>query len=128
MLNDVTYLMDESLRQLAQIHHIQVEMDDRAAWNSRSEEHRREKEDTLLSLESSVTGYTTLSQSTVELLKVFTAEAKAPFMVPKIVDELAAMLDYNLVALVGPKYQELKVRQPEKLNLTCPVFRRSYRL
>ncbi|GLB45696.1 putative ubiquitin elongating factor core [Lyophyllum shimeji] len=116
MLNDVTYLMDESLRQLTQIHHLQVEMDDRAAWNSRSERYRQEKEGTLFSLERSVISYTTLGQSTVELLKMFTAEAKAPFMVPEIVDKLAAMLDYNLVALVGPKYQELKVRQPEKLN------------
>jgi ubiquitin conjugation factor E4 B len=37
-------------------------------------------------------------------------------MMPEIVDRLAAMLDYNLQALVGPKYQELKVREPEKLK------------
>jgi ubiquitin conjugation factor E4 B len=116
MINDVTYLMDESLSDLTQIHNIQVEMDDKATWDSKSLEYRREREDTLRSLERHASGYTTLSRSTVELLKVFTAETKAPFMMPEIVGRLAAMLDYNLHALVGPKYQELKVREPEKLK------------
>ncbi|KAF5382739.1 hypothetical protein D9615_002873 [Tricholomella constricta] len=116
MINDVTYLMDESLSELTQIHAIQVEMDDKATWNSKPHEYRRERESTLRSLERHASGYTTLGRSTVELLKVFTAETKAPFMMPEIVDKLAAMLDYNLVALVGPKYQELKVREPEKLK------------
>jgi len=116
MINDVTYLMDESLSEMAQIHNIQVEMDDKATWNSKSAEYRREREGTLRSLERHASGYTTLGRSTVELLKIFTAETKAPFMMPEIVDRLAAMLDYNLVALVGPKYQELKVRDPEKLK------------
>ncbi|RDB17892.1 Ubiquitin conjugation factor E4 [Hypsizygus marmoreus] len=116
MINDVTYLMDESLSELTQIHTIQVEMDDRAAWNLRTQEYRREREGTLRSLERHASGYTTLCRSTVELLKIFTAETKAPFMMPEIVHRLAAMLDYNLVALVGPKYQELKVREPEKLK------------
>jgi ubiquitin conjugation factor E4 B len=116
MINDVTYLMDESLSELTQIHAIQVEMDDQTTWNSQTQEHRREREGNLRSLERHASGYTTLSRSTVELLKIFTAETKAPFMMPEIVDRLAAMLDYNLHALVGPKYQELKVREPEKLK------------
>ena len=116
MINDVTYLMDESLGELTQIHNIQVEMDDKTTWNSKSLEYRREREGTLRSLERHASGYTTLSRSTVELLKVFTAETKAPFMMPEIVHRLAAMLDYNLHALVGPKYRELKVREPEKLK------------
>ncbi|KAG5648373.1 hypothetical protein DXG03_004945 [Asterophora parasitica] len=118
MINDVTYLMDESLSELSQIHAIQVEMDDKATWNAKPHEYRREREGTLRSLERHASGYTTLGRSTVELLKVFTAQTKAPFMMPEIVDRLAAMLDYNLVALVGPKYQELKVREPEKLKFS----------
>jgi len=116
MINDVTYLMDESLSELTQIHNIQVEMDDKATWESKPMEYRREREGTLRSLERHASGYTTLGRSTVELLKIFTAETKAPFMMPEIVDRLAAMLDYNLQALVGPKCQELKVREPEKLK------------
>ncbi|KAF5338878.1 hypothetical protein D9611_008795 [Ephemerocybe angulata] len=116
MINDVTYLMDESLGELAQIHNIQSEMEDTETWNRESAEHRREREGTLRSLERHASGYTTLGRSTVELLKIFTAETKAPFMMPEIVDRLAAMLDYNLQALVGPRCQDLKVREPEKLK------------
>lgn len=115
-MNDVTYLMNESFSELTQIHEIQMEMKDQETWITKTQEYRRERESTLRSLERQASSYTTLSRSTVELLKVFTAETKAPFMVPEIVDRLAAMLDYNLVALVGPKYQELKVQDPEKLK------------
>ncbi|KAJ7600622.1 ubiquitin elongating factor core-domain-containing protein [Mycena floridula] len=118
MINDVTYLMDESLSELTQIRNIQVEMDDQATWNASSAEHRRERQGTLHSLERHASGYISLGRSTVELLKIFTAETKAPFMMDEIVVRLAAMLDYNLVALVGPRYQELSVRNPEKYKFS----------
>ncbi|KAJ7044177.1 ubiquitin conjugation factor E4 [Mycena alexandri] len=116
MINDVTYLMDESLSDLNQIHNIQQEMDDQVTWNAQSVQHRREREGALRTLERHAGGYISLGRSTVELLKIFTAETKAPFMMPEIVDRLAAMLDYNLHALVGPKYRDLKVRNQEKLK------------
>lgn len=116
MINDVTYLMDESLSELTQIHTIQREMDDAAGWAATPPAARREREGTLRSLERHAAGYISLGRSTVELLKVFTAELRAPFMMPEIVDRLAAMLDYNLHALVGPKYRDLEVRDREKLK------------
>jgi ubiquitin conjugation factor E4 B len=116
MINDVTYLMDESLSDLQQMHNIQKEMDNKEAWAAQTAEHRREQETALRTLERHAGGYISLGRSTVGLLKVFTAQAKTPFMMPEIVDRLAAMLDYNLVALVGPKYQVLQVRDKEKLR------------
>ncbi|KAG1751124.1 ubiquitin elongating factor core-domain-containing protein [Suillus lakei] len=114
MINDVTYLMDESLSELTQIHNIQTEMRDQTAWNAQPQQYRREREGALRGLERHASGYTTLGRSTVGLLKDFTAETKGPFMMPEIVDKLAAMLDYNLDALVGPKCGELRVQDPEK--------------
>lgn len=116
MINDVTYLMDESLSDMTQINAIQTEMDNQETWNAQSAEYKREKQATLRDLERHASGYTTLGRSTVELLKIFTAETKAPFMMPEIVSKLAAMLDYNLEALVGPKCTNLRVREPEKLK------------
>ncbi|KAI6166622.1 ubiquitin elongating factor core-domain-containing protein [Pisolithus thermaeus] len=116
MINDVTYLMDESLSELTQIHNLQAEMADQAAWQARPTQYRRERENTLRGLERHASGYTTLGKSTVGLLRDFTAETKAPFMMPEIVNRLAAMLDYNLEALVGPKCSELRVKEPEKYN------------
>ncbi|KAI0322359.1 ubiquitin elongating factor core-domain-containing protein [Amylostereum chailletii] len=114
MINDVTYLLDESLSDMARIHTIEDEMADQQAWAARPLQQRRERESTLHGLERQATSYNSLGSSTVNLLKVFTAEIKEPFMVPEIVDKLAAMLDYNLDVLVGPKCQDLKVKDKEK--------------
>ncbi|KAF8510860.1 ubiquitin elongating factor core-domain-containing protein [Gautieria morchelliformis] len=114
MMNDVTYLLDESLSKLTEIYGIQTEMEDQETWAAIPQVQRRERERLLHQLEGSATTYTALGKSTVELLKEFTAETKQPFMTPEIVDRLAAMLNYNLDALVGPKCQDLKVKNPEK--------------
>ncbi|KAI0697911.1 ubiquitin conjugation factor E4 [Cytidiella melzeri] len=114
IINDVTYLMDESLTDLAKIHEIQQEMRDTETFSRQPAQHRRERESTLRGLERQTTTYTQLTKSTVALLKMFTAETKEPFMAPEIVDRLAAMLDYNLEALAGPRCGDLKVSNPEK--------------
>lgn len=114
MINDVTYLLDESLTDLAKIHELQTEMADAEAFSRQPLQYRREREGNLRTLERQTSTYTQLGSSTVALLKMFTAETKEPFMVPEIVDRLAAMLDYNLDALVGPRCGELRVKNPEK--------------
>jgi ubiquitin conjugation factor E4 B len=118
MINDVRYLMDESLSELAQIHNIQQEMADQAAWGAMPLQQRREREGALRSSERQATSYTQLGNSTVDMLKIFTAETKEPFMMPEIVDRLAAMLDYNLDALVGPRCNNLTVENKEKYHFT----------
>jgi ubiquitin conjugation factor E4 B len=50
-----------------------------------------------------------MSNETVHMLQYLTKEIADPFMVEEIVNRLAAMLDYNLSQLVGPKCTELKV-------------------
>lgn len=114
MINDVTYLMDESLTDLTKIHEIQREMADAETYARQPLQYRREREGALRGLERQTTSYTQLTKSTVGLLKMFTAETKEPFMAPEIVDRLAAMLDYNLDALAGPRCNDLKVKNPEK--------------
>ncbi|KAL1950354.1 hypothetical protein VTO73DRAFT_5478 [Trametes versicolor] len=114
MINDVTYLLDESLSDLAKIHELQTEMKDRATFDAQPAPYRREREGQLRTLERHTSTYVQLGSNTVDLLKIFTGETKSPFMVPEIVDRLAAMLDYNLDALVGPRCQDLKVSDPEK--------------
>jgi ubiquitin conjugation factor E4 B len=48
-------------------------------------------------------GYCKLAHASVPLLRIFIADARAPFMLPEIAPRLAAMLDYDLDALVGPR-------------------------
>ncbi|KAI0769012.1 ubiquitin conjugation factor E4 [Trametes elegans] len=114
MINDVTYLLDESLTDLAKIHELQTEMRDKATFDAQPAQYRRERESQLRQLERYTSIYVSLGSSTVDLLKIFTGETKSPFMVPEIVDRLAAMLDYNLDALAGPRCQALVVANPEK--------------
>ncbi|KAI0071497.1 ubiquitin conjugation factor E4 [Panus rudis PR-1116 ss-1] len=114
MISDVTYLMDESLSDLAKINEIQREMENSAEFERQPVQYRREREGTLRSLERQTATYVQLANTTVALFKEFTAETKGPFIVPEIVDKLAAMLDYNLDALVGPRALDLKVKNPEK--------------
>ncbi|KAF8501083.1 ubiquitin elongating factor core-domain-containing protein [Russula emetica] len=57
-----------------------------------------------------------LATQPVDMLKIFTAETKEPFMMPEIIDRLAAMLDYNLDALVGPRCNDLRVENKEKYH------------
>jgi ubiquitin conjugation factor E4 B len=110
----VTYLLDESLSKLAEIYGIQLEMEDREAWATKPQKKRQERERLLHQLEASATSCTALGASTVAVLKELTAEMKQPFMTPEIVDRLAATLTHNLDALVGPKCQDLKVKNPDK--------------
>lgn len=116
LMSDVTYLMDESLSKLTEIHQIQTEMSNQAAWEAQTPQHRQEREGSLPSLERQAQSYVALGKETVHMLKYMTAEVIQPFLVNEIVDRLAAMLDYNLVQLVGPKCTELKVANPEKYH------------
>ena len=112
-MNDATYLLDESLGKLTEIHDIQIEMAS-DEWEARPPNEKKERERALRAAEQQATSYTSLGKSTVALLKDFTAETKPPFMTPEIVDRLAAMLNYNLDALVGPKCQNLNVKNMDK--------------
>ncbi|CAG8606478.1 30901_t:CDS:10, partial [Racocetra persica] len=113
LMNDVTFLLDESLRKLAEIHSIQNEMDNREEWESKPQQYRQERESTLRADERSATSYMSLGNETVNMLVYMTSEVADPFLTPQMVERLAAMLDYNLKSLVGPKCTELKVRNPE---------------
>ncbi|SGY17721.1 BQ5605_C015g07870 [Microbotryum silenes-dioicae] len=116
LMNDTTYLLDDALSHLAKIADIQKQMDDRAAWDARPVAERQEQEKLLRQYEGQVRGDLDLGTESLRLLKLFAGEAQEPFLTPEIVDRLAAMLDMNLSMLAGPRCQELKVREPEKLN------------
>ncbi|KAJ1545606.1 hypothetical protein HK405_007809 [Cladochytrium tenue] len=100
LMNDTTYLLDESLTKLAEIHKIQDEMANVEEW------------------ERTPQSYVALGNETVHMFQYMTAveEIVTPFMAPYIVERLAAMLDYNLAAMVGPRCTELKVKNPEKFG------------
>lgn len=113
LLNDQTYLLDEALAKLSEIHTLQIELS--AAEDVNTEQYQ-EKQGHLQQSERQATSYLQLGTETLSMLNLFTASIPAAFCTPEIADRLAAMLDYNIEALVGPKCTELKVQNPEKYN------------
>ncbi|KAI5952552.1 ufd2 [Candida jiufengensis] len=132
MLNDTTYLLDETFNLLNSIHNFQVEQNRRRQGQEPNEELGNDEtlNDNLESEERRVKSLIGLSNETMELFKLFTKEVPKGFVLPEIVDRLAGMLDYNLSIMVGPKASNLKVAEPEKykfepkkiLSDICEIF------
>ncbi|KAI9209353.1 ubiquitin elongating factor core-domain-containing protein [Polychytrium aggregatum] len=118
LMNDTRYLLDEGLDKMTEIRTIENEMADASTWMSGTQQHRQEREATFRMAERQAYSYMSLGNETVHMLNYMTTNDRIciPFMQPEIVERLAAMLDYNLAALVGPRCTELKVRNPEKYS------------
>lgn len=116
MLNDTTFLLDETFNELNTIHNCQQELKRRQAGEPENEE-MGSTDEILKKLESSertAKSYLGLSNNTMDLFKLFTKEVPRGFILPELIDRLAGMLDYNLEAMVGPKASNLKVEDPTK--------------
>ncbi|KAJ1970184.1 Ubiquitin conjugation factor E4 [Dispira parvispora] len=116
LMNDTTYLLDESLTKLTEIRNLQQEMANVAEWSAQPDTYRRERQSLLIQDERMATSYLSLGNETLYMLGYLTEEVPLPFISPEIVERLAAMLNYNLQGMVGPKCMELKVKNPEKYH------------
>ncbi|KAI9734960.1 MAG: hypothetical protein M1834_002042 [Cirrosporium novae-zelandiae] len=105
LLNDVTFVLDESLGALGKIHTLQEELKD----PSLDQAARANTEEKLQQEQGRAKSYMQLTNETVAMLKLFTEALADAFTMPEIVQRLADMLDYNLDALAGPKSSDLKV-------------------
>ena len=107
LLNDVTFVLDESLSAFVQIHTLQQEL--KFADPSMDQNVKSEKEEALQAAQGKAKSYMQLTNETVSMLKLFTEALAESFTMPEIVQRLADMLDYNLDAMVGPKSKDLIV-------------------
>lgn len=109
LLNDVTYVLDESLSSFMTIHEVSKLLKDA---HNMDENTRQENEEKLSSAQSKAKSYMQLTNETVAMLILFTEALSDSFTKPEVVVRLAHMLDYNLDILVGPKRANLKVDNP----------------
>ena len=107
LLNDVTFVLDESFGAFMTIHNTQTEL--KREGNTMDPTARQEKEENLASAQQMAKSYMQLTNETVAMLKLFTHALAESFTMPEIVQRLADMLDYNLDAMVGPKSLNLRV-------------------
>ncbi len=109
LVNDVTFVLDESLSAFVKIHDLSVEIADTAQMATLSEEQRKEKQDLFEDYKGRAKSYMGLTRETMEMLILFSESLADSFTMPEIVTRLADMLDYNLETMVGPKSTNLKV-------------------
>lgn len=117
LLNDATYVLDEGLSKFPKIHDLQDELRPRASNDPRphlSAEDRTAKEEELVTAEGQAQSYMQLTNETISMMRLFTSTLSNSFTMAEIVDRVAAMVDYTLDTLVGPKSTNLKVDDPTK--------------
>ena len=107
LLNDVTFVLDESFGAFITIHNTQTEL--KRNKDTMDAPTRQQKEEHLASAQRIAKSYMQLTNETVSMLKLFTVALAESFTMPEIVQRLADMLDYNLDAMVGPKSSNLRV-------------------
>ena len=114
LLNDVTYLLDESFTAFNKIHTLSREL--KVAGSAMEDTERQEKQEALEESQNKAKSYMQLTNESVATLKVFTDALADAFTSPEVVQRLADMLDYNLESLVGPKSNNLKVENPTEYS------------
>lgn len=114
LMNDTTFLLDESLESLKRIHEVQELMSDTSAWSALSQEQQQSRTRQLTADERQARSYLTLAKETVAMFHYLTVDIKEPFLRPELVGRLCAMLNFNLQQLCGPKCKNLRVRKPQK--------------
>ncbi|SCU92819.1 LANO_0E02212g1_1 [Lachancea nothofagi CBS 11611] len=126
MLNDLTFLLDEGLSSLTEVHNIQREIESRVRGVAPTrEETDKELQTKLASSERQAKSSCGLAEKSITLFNIFSKDIPAAFSTPEIVDRLAGMLDYNLASLVGPKCRELKVKDPRKYSFDAKSLLKS---
>jgi ubiquitin conjugation factor E4 B len=111
LLNDVTFVLDESFTAFKEIHEVAKLLEDSGA--DMDQNIRQENEEKLSAAQGKAKSYMQLTNETVAMLKLFTEALADSFTKQEVVVRLAHMLDYNLEALVGPRRSNLKVKNPE---------------
>uniref|UniRef100_A0A224XMQ8 Putative ubiquitin conjugation factor e4 b n=1 Tax=Panstrongylus lignarius TaxID=156445 RepID=A0A224XMQ8_9HEMI len=114
LMNDTTFLLDESLESLKRIHEVQEMMADQTKWFQLPTDQQQSRTRQLVADERQCRSYLTLARETVDMFHYLTVEIKEPFLRLELVERLSAMLNFNLQQLCGPKCKNLKVNTPEK--------------
>jgi len=115
MMNDTTFLLDESLDALKRIHEVQEDMAVPERWAGQSQEQQTSRARQLSQDERQCRSYLTLARETVDMFHYLTQGIQEPFLRPELADRLACMLDAVLEQLTnGPKCKNLKVKNPDK--------------
>ncbi|KAK5679783.1 Ubiquitin conjugation factor E4 [Elasticomyces elasticus] len=108
IVNDVTFVLDESLSSFAKIHELTNELRS-AEFAAMNDEEKKERTELLESEKGKAKSYMQLTRESMDTLILFTETLANAFTMPEVVSRLAAMLDYNLDIMVGDKRTNLRI-------------------
>ncbi|KAL7034229.1 hypothetical protein ACKWTF_007903 [Chironomus riparius] len=114
LMNDSTFLLDESLENLKKIHEVQTLMMNEKEWSKLDTEEQATRQRQLVQDERQCRSYLTLARETVDMIHYLANDIKEPFLRKELVDRLSSMLNFNLHQLCGPKCRDLRVRNPAR--------------
>lgn len=86
LMNDTTFLLDESLESLKRIHEVQELISDDEKWSELPSEQQQARMRQLSSDERQCRSYLTLARETVDMFHYLTVDIKEPFLKPELVD------------------------------------------
>ncbi|KAG6550550.1 hypothetical protein Mapa_007919 [Marchantia paleacea] len=127
LINDSIFLLDESLKKIPELKEMEAEMANTAEWQRRPPQERQERMRLFHQQENVVRIDMILANEDVKMLQYTSAEITAPLLLPEMVERIAAMLNYFLMQLVGPRRNALKLKEPEKYEfrpkeLLCQIM------
>ncbi|PVD37577.1 hypothetical protein C0Q70_00173 [Pomacea canaliculata] len=121
LVNDATFLLDEALSHMSQIKVKQQEKES-GAWNGMTPQQKQEQEGLLRQLGMLARYHNVMANHTIHALQLLTTRITSIFCHPTFVDRIAAMLNYFLCCLVGPKQREFSVKDREDFEFKPQVI------
>ncbi|ESO87173.1 hypothetical protein LOTGIDRAFT_210561 [Lottia gigantea] len=109
LINDAIFLLDEALSYMMQIKEKQQEKE-RGDWENLESRQRQQTEQNFQLLGNIARYHNVMANYTIHSLELLTREIKSIFCNNTMVDRIAAMLNYFLVHLVGPKQKNFNVK------------------
>ncbi|KAI1214280.1 ubiquitin conjugation factor E4 [Annulohypoxylon truncatum] len=121
LLNDATYLLDEALTKLINIHDYQIQLHQSQQLGLSPEDIEKIRTE-LEKAEQQCQSWMQLVNDTISMMKLFTTTLRDAFTMPEIVYRLAGMLNYNLESLTGDKRSNLKVEDAKKYHFDAKAL------
>lgn len=113
LMNDAVFLLDEALSNMAQLRQMQAARDS-GEWRQLPS-HEQEQNEALFQNTGMIARFDNiLGRETIHTLEFLTSEITSIFTHPTMVDRIAAMLNYFLCHLVGPKKKNFKVKDQKE--------------
>ncbi|CAB4253983.1 similar to Saccharomyces cerevisiae YDL190C UFD2 Ubiquitin chain assembly factor (E4) that cooperates with a ubiquitin-activating enzyme (E1) [Maudiozyma barnettii] len=133
MLNDLTFLLDEGLSNLSEVHTLGNQLNDPNSINQpedATDESANDMQSRYQAAQRQAKSSCGLAAKSMTLFELYTKDISQCFVTAEVVDRLASMLNYNLESLVGPKCGNLRVKDPEQysfnpkelLKALCSVY------